>query len=263
MTETLFKLNSQNKIVAAAIHAGSYIRKEVGEIIGLNRNILLHEEDPMTDHIAVLFDSFIIQNTSRFEYDTNRPITSAVYQKPQDCWGLEIYPDSIDSDIVLVSENKYREFYKQIDMFFNELCKEHKQIFVWDIHSFNNRGRPDISHEHIDNAVPDMCLGTSNTNPKFHDLFKEIANNITREDYFGKRLSVAFNNPFPGGTFPRYLNANYDGKVIAFTLEINKRIFMKSSEYRFDESDAIIDLRALARLREIIYNQSPLINSNL
>ena len=261
MKETIFNIDFNKNIIATAIHSGSNLRDDVQDQVALNNKQRLHEEDPLTDYIAFGFDSSIVQLTSRFEYDINRNPINAVYQSPEDCWGLNIYEKPISSEMITTSLDKYKKFYNKIDAIFNELSHTYKTIFVWDIHSFNNRGRADINNFNADNAVPDICLGTSNANSAFFPLFKEIVENIRTADFFGSNLSVDFNNPFPGGTFPRYLNASFNNKVVALTIEINKRIFMNSREYNFDEDDACVKIQALTRIRDIITSQSPLIES--
>ncbi|MBP7563514.1 MAG: N-formylglutamate amidohydrolase [Candidatus Cloacimonetes bacterium] len=263
MKESFFEVSSSTPILAVALHGGHQLRDEIKKIIGLSNNVLLHEEDPFTDYIASAFDSRIIQNTSRFEYDINRSPQSAVYKIPSDCWNLPIYPNQIKESISEQSQQKYSVFYKQIDEMLNNLLNKFSKIFIWDIHSFNNRGRPDINSINDNNSVPDICLGTSNSHSDFYPLFKEIAENLRTIDFFGKNLSVDFNNPFPGGYFARYLHHHFAERVAVFSIEFNKRVFMQNTHFQFDETNGMIDIAAISRLREMLLSQNQIILNHL
>src|SRR5688500_6051024 len=80
-------------LIATAIHAGGYLRRSLHLYCKLDRSQRLREEDPYTDRIARVAASRIVGERSRFEVDLNRPPQKAIYLKPEDAWGLDVYPE--------------------------------------------------------------------------------------------------------------------------------------------------------------------------
>lgn len=260
--ETLFDLNDDSPIICSAIHNGHKLRKYVTDNLGLSEELRFFEEDPLTDFFTAFSQNQIIQLTSRFEYDVNRNPEKCIYQKPKDCWNLEIFPYGISPDEIKVSQDKYQLFYDTLKSKLEMITQKQNNTFIWDIHSYNNRNRKDItpnsSHTDIKNEiryleshVPDICLGLSNIDDKFTDLIIAIANHFAQADFFGQNLSVAYNHPFSGGYYPQWINHYYGDKVCALSIELNKRIFMKNSTFAYDESDMSLNIQKAYRLREI------------
>ena len=79
------------QIVATSIHAGHDVRPELAELMVLPTADRTREEDPHTDRLAAVAPARVITHRSRFETDLNRPRREAVYRKPDDCWGLEVW----------------------------------------------------------------------------------------------------------------------------------------------------------------------------
>src|SRR5690606_3738872 len=78
-------------VVATAIHDGHAIRPSLRPFLALSAEQRLREEDPLTGLLTTVGDVRIRVPASRFEIDLNRPRESAVYARPEDCWGLEAW----------------------------------------------------------------------------------------------------------------------------------------------------------------------------
>src|SRR5690606_3520113 len=78
-------------VVATAIHDGHAIRPSLRPLLCLPDAQRFLEEDPLTGLFTAVGDVRIQVPTSRFELDLNRPRDGAVYARPEDCWGLELW----------------------------------------------------------------------------------------------------------------------------------------------------------------------------
>ena len=87
-------------IVATAIHAGHSLRPEVEALMKLSEAHRLREEDPFTDRWVGVAENSIVVDVSRFEVDLNRPREKAVYVRPDDAWGLDLWKSEPSADMV-------------------------------------------------------------------------------------------------------------------------------------------------------------------
>ena len=78
-------------IVATAIHDGHGLRAEVAAAMALRDRDRLREEDPFTGQAVAGVDNHIIVHRSRFEFDLNRGVDGAIYETPEQSWGLEVW----------------------------------------------------------------------------------------------------------------------------------------------------------------------------
>ncbi len=81
--------------MATAIHAGHDLRPDVTAAMLLSEQDRLREEDPFTDLIAAAVPDRVVTTRSRFEVDLNRPRREAVYRRPKDAWGLDLWRDGV------------------------------------------------------------------------------------------------------------------------------------------------------------------------
>src|SRR5690606_40970947 len=89
--EPFISSESDSPVIAAAIHEGHLIRDELLPYLNLEEHERSREEDPYTDYLSEVSPSRVIVNVSRFETDLNRPRSKAVYQQPEDAWGLQVW----------------------------------------------------------------------------------------------------------------------------------------------------------------------------
>ena len=77
----------------------------------------LREEDPFTAQWTGVAETQITALRSRFEVDLNRPRETAVYLKPEDAWGLEVWKTGPSPEIVARSMAEYNAFYSEVRSF--------------------------------------------------------------------------------------------------------------------------------------------------
>ena len=76
---------------------------------------------------------------SRFEIDLNRPRFRAVYQGPDDAWGLPLYNDDLPDRIDRVSRAVHDAFYAQAHAILSQVAQVYGRFVVLDLHSYNHR----------------------------------------------------------------------------------------------------------------------------
>ena len=102
MKEPRFSLQeSDGPLIAVALHAGHGVRENLLPQFAISDADRLREEDPGTDLLASIAPTTIISHISRFEHDLNRPREKAVYQRPEDAWGLTVWRDPLPDDLLL------------------------------------------------------------------------------------------------------------------------------------------------------------------
>ena len=97
MTDSYEFIKGSSPIVATAIHEGHSIRGELSDLFNLTDEERLREEDPFTAEWLNFSDNNIIVHHSRFKADVNRPRDKALYIKPEDAWGLQVWKNDLIS----------------------------------------------------------------------------------------------------------------------------------------------------------------------
>jgi len=114
----LFEINDPDfPIIAAALHNGHDLRDEVARLSALDDQARLREEDPFTGQWTNITDNRIIVQTSRFEVDLNRVKHEAVYINPEDAWGLNLWKEKPDVEMINRSLAAHGDFYSRCYIF--------------------------------------------------------------------------------------------------------------------------------------------------
>src|SRR5690606_31171683 len=100
MSENFTFQKGNSPLVITAIHDGHEVRDELKGLFNLDEAARLREEDPFTAVWADISENKIIVHHSRFEADVNRPREKAVYQNPEDAWGLEVWNRKLSGEIL-------------------------------------------------------------------------------------------------------------------------------------------------------------------
>ena len=231
-----------------AIHNGHNVSEWVKGKISISDSERLREEDPYTCQLVEDKDNYIVQLTSRFEYDLNRAMDKAVYQVPSDCWNLPIYRNSLlTQEEVNIALSKYDKFYKDLDVIIDSFLLKYDRIIVWDIHSYNHR-RMGANAEFDDNEQnPEIILGINNyiqMSQSWKPLIDFIQDSLQTQSFQGcfpnrslssDYLDVRQNIKFPGGNLSKYINSKYSNKVCCIAIEF-KKIWMNEWTHEIDET---------------------------
>lgn len=225
MSDTYTFIKGKSPIVATAIHEGHLTRQELTNLFNLSEEERLREEDPYTAKWLNISDNNIIVYHSRFETDVNRPRNKAVYQQPEDAWGLKVWKSDLKKDMIDISLAVYDRFYKKVKEYFDSLFEIHENILVYDIHSYNHR-REGKKIEADPEQNPEVNIGTQNMD---RNIWQRVVSLILQTfkdfDYGGRHLDVRENVKFKGGYFGQWLFEQYGKKICPISIEF-KKFFM-------------------------------------
>jgi N-formylglutamate amidohydrolase len=222
MLNALFEIRFSTPIIATAIHNGHLIRKDLRENLLISADDRRREEDPYTNSIIRSFANRIVVNTSRFEVDLNRRREAAIYQNPEDCWGLEVWKEPLTDEQVADSLAEYDHFYRRVDRIVAELIETFGFAIILDVHSYNHhRMGSDQPYDCIEEN-PQVILGTNNMPEYYLPIVEKINNQFSEKSFLGEPLDCRVNVKFPGGNFPRHLHRKFPNKVFALAIEFKK-----------------------------------------
>ncbi len=223
----LWKLTKGNSpLIATAIHDGHIVRRELKDIMALNEADQLREEDPYTGELTEVALTRLICLRSRFEVDLNRPREKAVFIKPEDAWGLEIYKAPPSKEMIDHSLEEYDLFYSEVYRLFTELQKRFERFVVYDIHSYcYKRNGPDGA-EADPQSNPEVNVGTGTMDREFWaPVVDRFIDDMRSFNYLGSKLDVRENVKFKGGYFPKFIHENFPKSACVLSVEF-KKFFM-------------------------------------
>ncbi len=233
-------------IIAAAIHDGHGLRPEVAAAMILPDADRLREEDPFTAQAIVDVATHIIVHRSRFEFDLNRGADGAVYETPDQCWGLNVWEDTPSPALVAESLAIHAAYYRMLGHLLDDVAAQHARFVLLDVHSYNHRrDGPDGAAIDPDKA-PDVNIGTfSMPREQWAFLVDPLMEAMRGFDFNGRRLDVRENIAFEGkGEQTRFVHEVYPGRGCAIALEF-KKFFM-------DEWSGAPDPAELAAIRRFM-----------
>jgi N-formylglutamate amidohydrolase len=214
-------------IVATAIHDGHDLRPEVAAAMRLPDADRFREEDPFTGQAIADVPTHIVAHRSRFEFDLNRGPGDAVYETPEQCWGLKVWHERPGRNLVERSLAIHAAYYRMLGALLDDIAAGHDQFVVFDVHSYNHRrGGPD-GEATAQADAPDINIGTfSMPREEWSFLVDPLMEAMRGFDFNGRRLDVRENVAFQGkGEQTRFVHDRYPGRGCAIALEF-KKFFM-------------------------------------
>ena len=233
-------------IVATAIHDGHDLRPEVAAAMVLPDADRLREEDPFTGQAIVDVSNHIVAHRSRFEFDLNRAPSDAVYETPEQCWGLQVWRHRPGQDLVDHSLAIHTAYYRMLGALLDDVASSHERFVLLDVHSYNHRrdGRNGEPTPPAD--APDINIGTfSMPRDEWAFLLDPLMEAMRGFDFNGRHLDVRENVAFQGkGEQTRFVHDRYPRRGCAIALEF-KKFFM-------DEWTGAPDPAALDAMRRYV-----------
>lgn len=213
-------------IVAVALHDGHDLREEVRARMALTDEERRREEDPFTGEWTTIAPTRLVARRSRFEFDLNRPREGAVYVKPEDAWGLQVWRELPEEDLVAESLDLYDAFYENAMITIGAIVERHGHVVVLDLHSYNHRrGGPDAPPADVE-GNPQINLGTGTMDrERWAPLVDRFVEDLRAFDYPGGALDVRENVRFRGGHFPKWVHETFPEEACALAIEA-KKFFM-------------------------------------
>ena len=213
-------------LILAAVHDGHTVRKELSDRFNLTAQERLYEEDPHTGVWASLREPNLIGLHSRFEVDLNRSREKAVYQKPEDAWGLHVWKSPPTQEMIDGSLEAYDNFYAGVKQFLTKVVEEHGSFIVYDIHSYNHRREEDDRRPADPEKNPVINVGTRNMNrERWAPVVETFMETMRGHRVDGEPLDVRENVKFPGGYFNHWIHETFPDVSCVLSIEF-KKVFM-------------------------------------
>jgi N-formylglutamate deformylase len=246
MTNSFFTMDvADSPLLATAVHDGHELRDELRSAILLDEATRMREEDPLTGRWTLCAPNRIIVHRSRFEVDLNRPRDHAVYARPEDAWGLNVWPKPLPPGVIARSLAQYDLFYQQLDSLLSRLVAMHGRVVVFDLHSYNHRraGSDGPAASELEN--PEVNVGTGTLDrQRWAPVVDRFIGDLKAFQYQNRALDVRENIRFRGGAMAGWIHQRYPRTVCALAIEI-KKVFM-------DEWTGTHDPVALATIGEAL-----------
>ncbi|MDQ3074683.1 MAG: N-formylglutamate amidohydrolase [Pseudomonadota bacterium] len=214
-------------VVATAIHDGHEVRAEVAAAMALADLDRLREEDPFTGQAVAGVDNHIIVHRSRFEADLNRAADSAIYETPDQSWGLKVWHGAPDRALFDRSLTVHAAYYRMLGHYLDDIADRHGRFVLLDVHSYNHRRDGAGAAATPQDKAPDINIGTfSMPREQWAFLLDPLIETMRGFDFNGRRLDVRENVAFQGkGEQTRFVHERYPGFGCAIAIEY-KKFFM-------------------------------------
>ncbi|ARM30458.1 N-formylglutamate amidohydrolase [Prosthecochloris sp. HL-130-GSB] len=213
-------------LIAVALHHGHDVRPEVLDLMMIGETDRLREEDPYTGELTSVAASRVINYVSRFEVDLNRPPSRAVYRRPEDAWGLEIWNSPLPASVVRRSMDEYRQFYYHAARLLSGIEARFGRFVVFDIHSYNCRRSGPGALPDDPMLNPDINIGTGSMNRcLWASVVERVMSELCQVTLSGRHLDVRENVKFQGGYFASWVHRHFPHTGCVIAIEC-KKFFM-------------------------------------
>ena len=241
-----YLVEDDTPVIATAIHDGHAVRKELERLYALPDLDRLREEDPFTGNWAKVAGTHVVGLRSRFEVDLNRPREKAVYQSPEDAWGLTVYSEPLPPDVLERSLAEYDAFYAAMHELFSHVAQKHPRFVVLDLHTYNHRRAGACAPAAETKGNPEVNIGTGTMSDRqpWAAMIDRLIRDLHDFDYDGGHLDVRENVKFFGGNFARWAHEKFPGNACVLSVEF-KKFFMDEWSGKPDEDQLGLIHRAL------------------
>jgi N-formylglutamate deformylase len=226
MIKSFVELQDENEpVLALAIHNGHEMNPDLLKICGISEGDRLREEDPYTENFACAFPNKMIVYTSRFSVDLNRKREHAVYQSPEDCWGLPARVAPVSDELMTQLLRDYGQWYSIMTFTIQRMLEKHPFLLILDLHSYNHRRQGAEAPADPQDDNPDIILGRNNMPPKYYAWVEKLRGELNRKPVGDYDLDCRIDVKFTGGWMSRWLHQTFPGQVLCLAVEF-KKIFM-------------------------------------
>jgi len=214
---------AEGPLVAVALHNGHDLRPEIARKMALPERDRLREEDPYTGRWTEIGDTRIIVQRSRFEHDLNRPRDTAVYRRPDDAWGLQLWNEELTDEEVARSLSSYDRFYQECYRCFSDLEKQFGFFVVYDLHSYNHRRGGPNGPAADPSSNPEVNVGTGSLDrDRLGAVVDTFIQDLRAFDFLGRSLDVRENVKFLGRHLARWTHEHFPVSACVLALEFKK-----------------------------------------
>jgi hypothetical protein len=244
-------------LIGTAIHNGHQVRPELMATMALDEMGRLREEDPFTEFVIRDIPNRVVFHRSRFEIDLNRARDGAVYLRPEQAWGLDIWRETPGEALVELSLNVHDGYYAMLAQMLSAIEAEFGSFVLLDMHSYNHRRGGADAAPSAEADAPVINIGTSSMDRAgWADVLDPFMDSLRSFELAGKSLDVRENVAFQGkGEQTRFVHENFPLSGCAIAVEF-KKVFM-------DEWTGVPDREALTLFRRAIRESLPVLLATL
>ena len=244
-------------LVGTAIHNGHALRDEVAAVMGLDAAGRLREEDPFTEYAIRDVPNRVVFHRSRFEIDLNRDAEGAVYLRPDQAWGLDVWSRPPADELVRRSLDVHAAYYAMLHQMLAAISAEYGQFVLLDVHSYNHRRNGPEADPTPEADAPQINIGTiSMDRARWAHVVDPFMESLRSFSFRGRPMDVRDNIAFEGrGEQTRFVHANFPETGCAIAIEF-KKFFM-------DEWTGAPDREALEAMRGMIATALPVLLDSL
>ena len=210
--------------MSTAVHAGHDLRADLVDVVALDPSTRLREEDPFTDRLLGDVGVRVVARRSRFEVDLNRSRHRAVYQVPDEAFGLDVWKRELTPGELEESRRVHDAFYHCLSTHLDRLAAD-GSFLVLDVHSYNHRrGGPDALAEPAA-GNPEVNVGTGALDGRWEHAVATFVEALGDQRVCGHRLDVRVNVRFRGGYLCHWVAERYPETACPLAIEF-KKVFM-------------------------------------
>lgn len=244
-------------LLGTAIHDGHAVWPRLSRIMAIDEAGRLREEDPFTAEFVRDIPNSIVVRRSRFEVDLNRPPEGAVYLRPEQAWGLNVWRVPPGEDDIAQLLDQHARYYALLKHVLTAIEDQFGAFVVLDMHSYNHRRRGPEGPPTPKSEAPDINIGTfSMDRARWAHVLDPFIACLREAKVGGRLLDVRENVAFAGkGEQTRFIHAQFPRTGCAIAVEF-KKFFM-------DEWTGVPDMEIIADLRRAIAKSLPVLQASL
>ena len=244
-------------VVGTAIHDGHALPPGFETGMAIGDEARLREEDPYTEFFIRDLPNRIVVHQSRFAVDLNRDRDLAMYLKPEQSWGVQVFSQPPPPDLVRQAMRIHDRYYADLRTFLRQVEEQFGCFVVLDVHSYNHRrDGPDAPAASAD-LMPQVNIGTfSMDRQRWAHVVDPFMERLRAFEFRGQPMDVRENVAFQGrGEQTRFIHHEFPATGCAIAVEF-KKFFM-------DEWTGEADPEALDAIRAMIRSTLPLLEEIL
>ena len=221
------------RMLSTAVHAGHELRPQLVDVVAIDPSTRLREEDPFTDRLLGATGIRVVVNRSRFEVDLNRSREQAVYQRPDEAFGLHVWTRQLEPDEFEESRRIHDAFYASLSTHLDRLAADGR-FLVLDVHSYNHRRRGPAAEPEPVAGNPEVNVGTGALDGRWESAVSTFVEALGNQEVRDHRLDVRVNVRFRGGHLCRWVVDHYP-QACPLAIEF-KKVFMDEWTGECDEA---------------------------
>jgi N-formylglutamate amidohydrolase len=244
-------------VVGTAIHDGHALPPGFGTAMAIGDRARLREEDPYTELFIRDLPNRVIVRHSRFVVDLNRDRHLAMYLKPEQSWGVQVFSQPPSPELIRQAMRLHDRYYHDLRTFLRQIEKEFGRLVVLDVHSYNHRRDGPNAPAASDDLMPQINIGTfSMDRQRWAHVVDPFIAFLRTFEFRGQPMDVRENVAFQGrGEQTRFIHHEFPTTACAIAVEF-KKFFM-------DEWTGAADPVALTAIRAMIGSSLPLLEKIL